>query len=150
MGRCKSLGSLKSFLTCTSAVWGQGPVFSPLSSSVLTVGSGCRLIGVRSWVFFSFLSALGAQKFPFGGLELMMTVTCFFTDNGRIYFNSQNHMWDINISLSFFQYFTLKDIVYLCQGSPEKQNQQGVHRGRHLLKGSGSCNWGGLGNSSAR
>ena len=47
----------------------------------------CQIMGI-----LFLLGALGAQKFPFGGLELMMTVTCFFTDNGRIYFNSQNHM----------------------------------------------------------
>ena len=87
VGRCKSLGSLKSFLSHAPQLSGASVscIFTPEFLSV-HCGSGCSLIGARSWVFFSFLSALGAQKFSFGGLELMVTVTCLFTDNGRIYF----------------------------------------------------------------
>ena len=60
MGKCKSLGSLKPFLSCASQLsCGQNPVF--FTSRVplgLNTRSGCNLMAVRSQVFFSFLSAL--------------------------------------------------------------------------------------------
>ena len=50
MGRCKSLGSLKSLLFIyISAIWGQYPaVFHILSSSGLSVGSGSSLMAAGS------------------------------------------------------------------------------------------------------
>ena len=42
-----------------SAIWGQYPViFHILSSSVLTMGSGCSVMAARLQVLFSFLSTL--------------------------------------------------------------------------------------------
>ena len=53
---------------CTSALWGQYPVFShsefPQDS---TWGSSCSLIAARGQVFFSFLSSLGAHQITFHG-----------------------------------------------------------------------------------
>lgn len=50
-----------------------------LSPSVLAAGSGCSLMSAESQVL-SFFGALGAQKLPFGGLALLMTVTSLFSD----------------------------------------------------------------------
>ena len=50
-------------------------VFYIMSSSVLSIGSGCSL-----QVLFSFLGALRAQKFTFGSPESLITVTSLFTD----------------------------------------------------------------------
>ena len=62
MRRCKSLGSLKSFI-CIAAILGPVPcVFHILRSLELTLGSGCNLMAMRSQVF-AFLSSLGAQEF---------------------------------------------------------------------------------------
>ena len=61
MERCKSLGSLKPFLSHVYQLWGQDPAFfHVLSSLELTVGGGCSPMAARSQVFFSFLSALAA------------------------------------------------------------------------------------------
>ena len=67
---------------CISAIWGQYPVFFHIlpKSSVLTRGSSCSLMATRQQVLFSFLSALQAQKFMFGGPELLMVVTSLFID----------------------------------------------------------------------
>ena len=63
MRRCKSLGSLKSFI-CIAAILGPVPcVFHILRSLELTPGRGCNLMATRSQVFFSFLSSLRAQEF---------------------------------------------------------------------------------------
>ena len=59
---------------------GQYPVFS----SVLTAGSGCSLMAARSQLLFSFLVALRAQKFTFGGSKVLKTVTSLFTDMAGI------------------------------------------------------------------
>ena len=49
MGKRKSLGSLKSFLSCIPAIlWSLPSVFHILSSSGLTTGSGCSLKATRS------------------------------------------------------------------------------------------------------
>ena len=59
-----------------SAIWGPiSCIFYTMSSSVLTIGSGCSL-----QVLFSFLGALRAQKFTFGRPESPITVTSLFTD----------------------------------------------------------------------
>ena len=60
MGRSKSLGSLKPFLSHASQLsCGQNPVvFTSWVPLGLTTGSGCNLMAVRSQVFLSFLSAL--------------------------------------------------------------------------------------------
>ena len=54
-------------------------VFHILSSSVLSLGSGCSLMAAMLQVF-SFLISLGAQELTLGGLESLMTVTSLFTD----------------------------------------------------------------------
>ena len=58
MGRCKSPGSLKSFVSHVS----QLPGASILSSSVLTLGSSCSLIAAQWQILFSFLGPPRAQK----------------------------------------------------------------------------------------
>ena len=50
--------------TCTSAVWGHCPLFSPLSSSGLTVGSGCSLMANIGQVFFPSWVPSGATSSP--------------------------------------------------------------------------------------
>ena len=65
---------------CISAIWGQHPAFFTSCTSLrLTVGSGCGLTAGRWQVFFSFLSALGAQQLILE-LQLLMTVTSLFTE----------------------------------------------------------------------
>ena len=54
-------------------------VFHILSSSVLSLGSGCSLMAAMLQVF-SFPISLGAQELTLGGLESLMTVTSLFTD----------------------------------------------------------------------
>ena len=84
MGRFKSLGSLKSFLSYASQLSGVSILhFYILNSSGLTVESGCRLMAAGSQVLFSFLVVLRAQKFTFGGPKSLMTVTTLFTDTAR-------------------------------------------------------------------
>ena len=82
MGRYKSLGSVKSFLSYES---------QPSGASVLCF-SHPELLGAhrREWlqpsgshitqIFLSFLGALRAQKFTLGGLELLITETSLFID----------------------------------------------------------------------
>ena len=76
-GQYQSLGSLKSFFS-------YAPQLSWASilncSSVLPIGSGCSLMAAAAQVLFSFLIAIGAQRFTFGGLKFLMTVTSLFTD----------------------------------------------------------------------
>ena len=84
MGRFKSLGSLKSFLSSASQPSGVSTLhFYILNSSGLTVGIGCRLMAAGWQVLFSFLVALRAQKFTIGGPKSLMTVTPLFTDTAR-------------------------------------------------------------------
>ena len=75
---------------CISAIWGQYPViFHFLNTSGLLIGSGCGLTADRSQVLFSFLGALRAQKFTFGGQESLMAVACLFTDMvGTLHFSN--------------------------------------------------------------
>ena len=78
MGSCKSLGGLTEILPfiCILAICSQYPVFFHiLSSSVLTLGSGCSPNAARFQVLFSFLDALRPQKFTFGGSKLLMALT---------------------------------------------------------------------------
>ena len=71
---------------CISPIGGQYLVFIHiLSSSEFTIGSGCSLMAVGSLVLFSFLGLLRAQKFTFGGLQLLMTVTSLFANLARKY-----------------------------------------------------------------
>ena len=75
MGSCKSLGEIIPFI-CILAICSQYPVFFHiLSSSVLTLGSGCSPKAARLQVLFSFLDALRPQKFTFGGSKLLMALT---------------------------------------------------------------------------
>ena len=82
MERCKSLGSLTSFLAYISQLSGASilqffhilyPTPTP-SSSVLTLRSGRSSRHCSSWV------PLGVQKFTFGGPESLMTVTFLPSD----------------------------------------------------------------------
>ena len=80
MGRCKSLGLLKSFLLYTSQISGASIlVFFIPKAPQLTVGSGCSLMAATSQASF-FLGPLWAQKLTFGGLELLIAVTSLFID----------------------------------------------------------------------
>ena len=73
-------GLTEIILSCTSQLSAQvSCVCYSLSSSVLSLGSGCSLMATMLQVF-SFLISLRAQDFTFGGLELLMTVTSLFTD----------------------------------------------------------------------
>lgn len=81
MGRCKSLGPLKSFLSHASQLSGVSSLrfhmLSFLSAHRREVGATSRLPYCRhcsSQVPSEF------QKFAFGGLELLMAVTALFTD----------------------------------------------------------------------
>ena len=49
-------------------------------SILLTAGSDCSLMAAGLQVLFSFLVALRTQKFTFGGLKSLMTVTSLFMD----------------------------------------------------------------------
>ena len=60
MGRCKSLGSLISFLLYTPLLSGAS-VFTSWASLRLTVGTGCSLMAARWQMFFSFLCSLRAH-----------------------------------------------------------------------------------------
>ena len=65
MGRCRSLGSLKLLLSYASQLPGASFLcvfFHSLSSSVLTIGSGCSPMPARSQVLFSFLVSLGLSN----------------------------------------------------------------------------------------
>ena len=82
MGRCKSLGSLKPFLSYASQPSGVSILCVSHSPQipVLTIGSSCSLMATRQQVLFSFLAALQAQKFTFGGPESFMAGTSLFID----------------------------------------------------------------------
>ena len=61
MGRCKSLGSLKSFFHMHLCYLGPvSCIFHPLSSSVLTIKRGCSLVDARSHRYSSSLVPLGS------------------------------------------------------------------------------------------
>ena len=79
--RCKSLGSLKSFLSYASQLSGAS-VLSISHSEILSAHlrawlqpEGCLISQV-----FSFLNAHRAQIFTFGGLEWLLTLTSLLTD----------------------------------------------------------------------
>jgi len=80
MGRCKSLGLLKSFLSYASQLSG---------ASILFFFCIPRLLGAhsREWLQLAaksqasfFLGPLWAQKLTFGGPELLIGVTSLFID----------------------------------------------------------------------
>ena len=75
MGRCKSLGLLKLFLSYASQLTGASILiwFFHILSSLLTIGSSGSLIGARSLVLF-FLKTLQAQQFTFGGPESLIAI----------------------------------------------------------------------------
>ena len=74
MGRNKSLGSLKSFLSYASQLFGVSNLhFHTLSSSRLPIGRDCSLVAARSH------SALLLPEHP-GGLESLMTMTSLVFD----------------------------------------------------------------------
>ena len=64
-------------LICTSAIWGQYPVFI---FSGLTIGSGCSLMAARWQVFFSFLSFLRAHWFTLEGCNQWQLWDLLFTN----------------------------------------------------------------------
>ena len=55
-------------------------IFYILNSSRFTIGSGYSLMAAELQVFLSFLGALRAQEFAFGGMGLLRIVTTLFTD----------------------------------------------------------------------
>ena len=61
MGRCKSLGSLKSFLWYAPELSGPVSCFHILSFSWLTKGSDCSLMATR-WQIFLFLNSLSTHQ----------------------------------------------------------------------------------------
>ena len=74
MGRCRSLGSLKSFVLYGSQL--SGLAFH-IFSSLLT--ARCRVFRMAVWYpELFFLGALRAQKFTFGGPESRMAMTSLF------------------------------------------------------------------------
>ena len=58
----------------------ESSVFHTQSSSGLIVGNGCSLVDAGLQLFVSFLGALRAQEYTFGGLESLMTMISLFTD----------------------------------------------------------------------
>ena len=81
IGRCKSLGSRKPFLSYASQLSGAS-VLSISHSEILSAHlrawlqpEGCLISQV-----FSFLNAHRAQIFTFGGLEWLLTLTSLLTD----------------------------------------------------------------------
>ena len=85
MGRCKSLGSLKSFLTYAPQLsWASTLHFShPLLPWDSPQWVAAVLMAARSQVFFSFLNALGVRELTFVGLESLITVASLFIDITR-------------------------------------------------------------------
>ena len=67
-------------LICTSAIWGQYPVFSHPVSSGLFAGSGCSLMAARWQVFFSVLSFLRAHRLMLEGCNNGRLWHPLFTD----------------------------------------------------------------------
>ena len=79
MGRCRSLGSLNSLLSCSSQLPGAGILrfeFHILCHRSHTCGGG---LPMARWEALSFLGTLQAQKFTFEGPEPLMAVTPLFT-----------------------------------------------------------------------
>ena len=124
MERFKSLGSLKSFLSYASQLFGVSTLhFYILNSSGLTVGIGCRLMDAGSQVLFSFLVVLRAQKFTFGGRKSLMTVTPLFTDTAR---NTLHFSESYNLMISKQSWVELKTVVPRCyhEGQTERQGDR--------------------------
>ena len=75
MGRCQSLGSLKSLLSYASQLSGANiQCFHIQSPSVLTVGNGYSLLTLRSHRYSPSWEPLGLKIFTFGQPESLMTV----------------------------------------------------------------------------
>lgn len=80
-GRCRSLGSLKSFLSYASQPSGARILcFSHPEILRAHRREWLQPVGARLQLFFSSLGAPRAQEFAFGGLGSLMTVTSLFTD----------------------------------------------------------------------
>ena len=82
MGRCKSPGSLKSLVSCAFQLSGASilhfshPEFLKAHHREWLQPNGCQIVQA----LFSFLSALRAQEFTFGGPESLKTMASLFTD----------------------------------------------------------------------
>ena len=89
MGRCKSLGLLKSFLSCASQLFGDSILCFPHLEFVSAHHTewlqpdDCPIVPVSS-----FLIALRAQEITFGGPQSLMTVTSVFVDMAGKYSSS--------------------------------------------------------------
>ena len=85
MGRCKSLGSLRSFLWCAPQLSEASILcfFLCWVSSGLTIGSGCSLQAVGWRVFFPSWVPSGIISSPCGGCNCWWLWQPSFTDNGR-------------------------------------------------------------------
>ena len=82
MGRCKSPGSLKCLVSYASQLSGASilhfshPEFLNAHHREWLQPNGCQIVQA----LFSFLSALRAQEFTFGGPESLKTMASLFTD----------------------------------------------------------------------
>ena len=76
-------------LICTSAIWGQYPVFI---FSGLTIGSGCSLMAARWQVFFFFLISLGAHQLTVrGGCSRSWLCCCSVAQSVWLFETSWTH-----------------------------------------------------------
>ena len=110
MGRCKSLGSLKSFLLCASEIW------------LFTSSVPCPLWGgaADQWMPESKHCSSWAQKFTPAGLVSLMAVTSLFIDmEGNTPFHKPM-LFIHSFIHSFSQSFTLYTLSH-CFGNLLKQ-----------------------------
>ena len=110
MGRCRSMGFLKSFLSCASQLFEASILVflishMPPSSSALRlrVGGWWHLLNRRHCFLFR------EPSFTFGSPKTLMAVTCLFTDvAGNVSFTVPlygwkfNHMWETFHDFFFF------------------------------------------------
>ena len=93
MGRCRSVGFLKSFLSCASQLFEASIVVflishKPPSSSALRlrVGGWWHLLNRRHCFLF------GEPSFTFGSPKTLMAVTCLFTDMREMFLSQSLSM----------------------------------------------------------
>ena len=118
MGRCRSMGFLKSFLSCASQLFEASILVflishMPPSSSALRlrVGGWWHLLNRRHCFLFR------EPSFTFGSPKTLMAVTCLFTDvAGNVSFTVPlygwkfNHMWETFHDFFFFVPLLWKDV----------------------------------------
>ena len=122
MGRCKSLGSLKSFLLCASEIW------------LFTSSVPCPLWGgaADQWMTESKHCSSWAQKFTPGGLVSLMAVTSLFIDmEGNTPFHKPM-LFIHSFIHSFSQSFTLY-ILSLFWKLTEAETKSKIRRRKGLF-----------------